>query len=152
MPAEYILLLMACVPVALAFMDVWGDPGEDPRAALASQTPRINAPRPQADTRLDQQAAMARLLGAAGAKPVVLAKGPAFTQRALPVPRHLDHWDHDWRTRAQVTRDGSQNTTDVLMAITPLAARAQQPVAGLHVQLEGGAFRMTTLLGARLEL
>ena len=81
MPIEYLILLIAAVPLVVAYLDVWGDPGEDPRHAgiPAPRAPGAGPLRPDARG----QGAGDRIAGGADTR-------PRF--RAAPVLRGLDRY------------------------------------------------------------
>lgn len=105
MPAELILVIMALVALSIGYLNVWGDPSEDPLRAgqigpvLTGKlmTARFTA---EADRFRDLGAQLTGLPRPAERR---LPKGPTLTLRPLPVPAPDAVPGWDWHTLALAT-------------------------------------------------
>ncbi|MEC3861135.1 hypothetical protein VK792_07555 [Mesobacterium sp. TK19101] len=121
MPIEVIAILMALVPLSVAFMDVWDDPKDDPRAQAAARpatgtTPGIQ--RRAVDTA--GHALGCRLSGKAPDAAPRLRRpiGPTLTLKTypLPAPDAVTGWE--WYDLAKYATDFGPTDFDALLVVT----------------------------------
>ena len=89
MPIEVIAILMALVPLSVAFMDVWDDPKDDPRAQAAARPSAGTTPGSQrraCDTAGRELGCRLSGKSPGSAPRLRRATGPTLTLKTYPVP------------------------------------------------------------------
>lgn len=121
MPIEVIAILMALVPLSVAFMDVWDDPKDDPRAQAAARPAAGTTPGIQRRARDTAGRELGcRLSGKSpdAAPRLRRATGPTLTLKTYPVPEPDAIASWEWYDLAKYAAAPRATEFDTLLTVT----------------------------------